>query len=73
MDYDNCTIVDAEFTPYVMLVRVGWIGNNPQLMAFPNVIGEFDEFNRPVIREWNGIPFNYRGYTVPGIRPVIAE
>jgi hypothetical protein len=63
---DNVTVIDPKFTDYVMLVRVGWIGNNPQLMAFPNIIIEYE--NRiPIVREWNGIPWNYRGYQTPVI------
>lgn len=58
-DYDNCTIVTI-LNDYVMLVRVGWNGDFPLLMAFPSIIREFDEFDRPVIRERNGIPWNYQ-------------
>jgi hypothetical protein len=71
LNSDNVTVVDSEFTDYVMLVRVGWVGNNPQLMAFPNVIAEYEN-GIPIVREWNGIAWNYQGMQTPVI-PTPAE
>ena len=63
LDYDSVTVVDPPYVTaphFVMFVRVGWIGSTPQVMVFPSVVREFDDFGRPVIREWHGVPWNYQ-------------
>jgi hypothetical protein len=65
--FDYVTVI-GELNSYTTLVRVGWIVNNPMLMVFRNDVTEFagkwhdgQSYRNaiPILREWNGIPYNY--------------